>query len=208
MTVKVKICGLTREEDTRAADAAGADFLGFVMAASPRQVTPLQAARISEGVRSARVAVVVNPTERELDAIMADLDPDYIQFHGDESVEAVMSTAAHYGVKVIKALSVREPADLLRADHFAASDFLLLDAKPPKGEIVRGGHGESFDWGLLRNWPRPRLWALAGGLTPDNVADAIARTQAPIVDTSSGVETAPGVKDTALIRAFLAAARR
>ena len=207
MTVRVKICGLTREADVRAADAAGADYLGFVMAPSPRRLSPRDAARISHGTQAARVAVVVDPDEAQLDAVMSDFAPDYIQFHGSESVEAVMSTSAHYGVKVIKALPIREPADLLVADHFAASDLLLLDAKPPRGTVVRGGHGLSFDWSLLTTWPRPRLWALAGGLTPVNVAEAVTRTRAPIVDTSSGVETAPGVKDAALIRAFVEAAK-
>ena len=186
---------------------AGADYLGFVMAPSPRRILPTLAARISDGVRAKRVAVVANPTESELDAIMADFAPDLVQFHGDESVEAVMSTSSHYGVGVVKAVAIRGRADLVRAERFAASDFLLLDAKPPEGATVRGGHGTRFDWSLLAGWPRPRLWALAGGLTSTTVADAIVQTRAPIVDTSSGVETVPGIKDPALIAAFVNAAK-
>ena len=207
MATRVKICGLTRREDVRAADSAGADFLGFVMAPSRRRIAPERAREIADGVRAARVAVTVGATPAELDRIVEIFAPDFIQFHGSESPHHVLSEGARLGVRTIKAVGVAEPADLRLAETYAACDLVLYDAKPPKGARVQGGHGAAFDWGLLTAAPRPRVWALAGGLTPCNVADAVARTGAPMVDTASGVESAPGLKDAGLIRAFIAAAR-
>jgi len=208
MTSKVKICGLTREVDVRTADLAGAAFLGFILAPSSRRITAAYAAEISRDVTAARVAVTVNATEAELDTIMAELAPDYIQFHGDESVEAIASVATHYGVKTIRACPIATRSDLINAERHAAADILLYDAKPPPGETQRGGHGTTIDWSLIAKAPRPKTFMLAGGLTPDNVTDAIRMTRAPIVDTSSGVECAPGIKDAALIHAFIMAAQQ
>ena len=208
MTTRIKICGLAREADVRVADAAGADFLGFVLAPSTRRITPAHARAISDGTRALRVAVTVDATEAELDAIMTEFAPDYIQFHGRESVEAVASAAAHYNVKTIKACPIATRADLVAAERHASADILLYDAKAPPGAAQQGGHGIPIDWTLIANAPRPKVFALAGGLTPDNVADAVRLTRAPVVDTSSGVETAPGVKDSDLIARFIQAARQ
>jgi len=204
-TPQVKICGLTREEDVRAADAAGASFLGFILAPSKRRISPEQAIEISQEVSAKRVAVTVNASAEELDEIMAIFAPDFIQFHGDESPEHIAKCAAHYDVGVIKACAIASDVDMKAAERFAAANFILYDAKPPKGETVRGGHGIAIDWNIIARAPLPKVWALAGGLTPDNVTEALSVTRAPILDVSSGVETAPGVKDHALLQAFMKA---
>ena len=207
MTHQVKICGLTRREDVLAADRAGADYLGFIFAKSPRQVTPEHAATISEGVRAKRVAVVVDPTADELSTLLDTFAPDFVQFHGDEAPESVLRVAADHDVGVVNAVPISDTDDMKRAERYAACDLILYDAKPPTGSDVRGGHGMAIDWDIIANSPRPKHFALAGGLTPSNVAEALARTGATLADTSSGVEVSPGVKDPAAIRAFVEAAR-
>lgn len=205
MLARAKICGLTRESDVRLADELGAGFLGFVLAPSPRRITPGQAAAISRGVRAARVAVVVDPTDSELDHIASTFAPDYVQFHGTEAPERVLRAGSRWGFRTIKAVGVATDADLKRAGTYAACDLVLLDAKPGPDDPVRGGHGRTLPWELVAAKPRPKLWALAGGLTPGNVADAIHVTRAPVVDTASGVESGPGLKDPARLRAFFQA---
>ena len=202
MMARVKICGLAREEDVRLADALGASFLGFVFAPSERRVSPEHAASISQGVRAARVAVVVDPTEDELDCIASVFAPDYVQFHGGESPERVLRAGSRWGFGTIKAVGVGSDADLKRAGTYAACDLVLLDAKPDPDDPVRGGHGRTLPWELVAGKPRPKEWVLAGGLTPDNVAEAVRVTHASVVDTASGVESAPGVKEPARLRAF------
>ena len=150
------------------------------------------------------MAVTVNADDAVIDAIAAQMQPDYIQFHGDESVDRVADIARRFKIKTIKAIAVSTPADMIAAEHYAGvADFILYDAKPPKGEDVRGGHGLSFDWNILTASPLPKTWALAGGLMPENAAEAIARTKAPILDVSSGVEASPGIKDALKIKAFM-----
>ena len=205
MMARVKICGLAREADVRLADELGASFLGFVIAPSKRRVTPEHAAGISKGVRAARVAVVVDPTDAELDHIASAFAPDYVQFHGEESPERVLRAGSRWGFRTIKAVGVADDADLKRAGTFAACDLVLLDAKPDPEDPVRGGHGRTLPWELVAAKPRPKEWALAGGLTPANVAEAVRVTHAPVVDTASGVESGPGVKDAARLRAFFEA---
>jgi phosphoribosylanthranilate isomerase len=131
--------------------------------------------------------------------------PDYIQFHGDESPEHIVQCAAKYGVGVIKACPVSMDSDMKSAERYAAADFILYDAKPPAGSDVRGGHGVAIDWDIIARAPLPKVWALAGGLTPDTVSAALSATRAPILDVSSGVERAPGVKEVSLIQAFMKA---
>ena len=207
MQTQVKICGLTRREDVLAADRAGADYLGFVFAPSPRRLTPEHAATISEGVEAKRVAVVVNPSSADLSHILDVFAPDLVQFHGDETPEAVLRVAADHGVGVIKAVPIATPADMKAAERYSACDLVLYDAKPPEGTDVRGGHGVAIDWDIIANSPRPKRFALAGGLTAENVAEAMARTGATVADTSSGVELSPGVKDADAIAAFIRAAK-
>lgn len=209
-SIRVKICGLTRAEDLSAAIDAGATYVGFnFFPRSPRYVTPEAARALAFDVPPgiAKVALVVDASEAELDAILARTPIDMIQFHGSETPEDVARLRARHGLPVMKALGIATDDDLPAIDAFSpVCDQLLIDAKPPKDAVLPGGNGVAFDWRLIaaRRWSRP--WMLAGGLTPGNVAQAIALTGAAQVDVSSGVESAPGVKDPALMRAFISAA--
>jgi phosphoribosylanthranilate isomerase len=212
MTAKAKICGLSTPEAVNAALAGGAAMLGFVFFdKSPRKVTAETAARLAAPVRGrARVvAVTVDPSDADLNTIMAMLKPDLIQLHGKESPARAQQIKAHTGAGVIKAIGVSEPGDLAAAAAFdGLVDHLMFDAKPPKGSDLPGGVGARFDWDMMKGLRFERPWLLAGGLDPWNVADAIARSGAPMVDVSSGVERGAGLKDPALITAFLDAVRR
>lgn len=209
--IRVKVCGLTRPEDVTAAVTAGARYVGFVFfARSPRNLGPDQARALAlqVPVGVARVALTVDAEDAALDALTQAVPLDMLQLHGRESPERVSAVKARYGLPVMKAVGIGGPQDLEQIARYAgAADQLLVDAKPPAGADRPGGNAVSFDWGLLagRRWPLP--WMLAGGLTPANVAQAIAATGARQVDVSSGVETAPGVKDAALLRAFIDSAR-
>lgn len=210
--IRVKICGLTHPEHVAAAAEAGAAYIGLVFfPKSPRHVSPETAAALAFEVPPgiAKVALVVNASDAELDAITGQVPLDMLQLHGHETPERVAEVRARYGLPVMKAIGIADAADLPQIDAYSSvADQLLIDAKPPKTADLPGGNGLSFDWRLLQGrkyWTRP--WMLAGGLTPDNVADAIRLTGAKQVDVSSGVESAPGVKDPALIRAFIQAAR-
>jgi len=207
---QVKICGLTRPEDVQAAIRYGADYLGFIIATkSKRRLSVTQATAFAAPAMGIipRVAVTVNADDFLLSEIMKEMTPDYIQCHGDESVERVAEIARAFNVKTIKAIPVSTSTDMITAEQYAGvADIILYDAKPPNGEIIRGGHGLSFDWNILTQAPLPKLWALAGGLTPENARDAINRTNAPILDVSSGVEESAGLKDALKIQAFMEAA--
>ena len=209
MNTHVKICGLTRPEDVEAAIRYGASFLGFIVEAkSARRLSVVQAAKLSLPAKSSAktVAVTVNANDELIDAIATQMQPDYIQLHGDESVDRVAEIARKFSVKTVKAIPISTPADMITAEQYAGvADFILYDAKPPKGETVRGGHGLSFDWNILTTSPLPKTWALAGGLTPQNAAEAIRRTNAPILDVSSGLEASAGVKGARKIAAFMKA---
>ena len=206
----VKICGLMRAEDVAAAIAAGASYLGFIVeAASKRRLTVKQAARIARPAKGIipYVAVTVNASDALLARIMDHMQPDYIQCHGDESPDRVAEIARKFKVKTIKAAAISSQEDMQLAESYAgAADFILYDAKPPRGSKVRGGHGLSFDWSLLNKAPLPKIWALAGGLTLDNIDMAIASCRAPILDVSSGVEVRAGHKDHHKIQLFIAKA--
>ena len=211
MDTRVKICGLREPVHVAAAADAGATYVGFVFfAKSPRNLSVPDARSLAllvpDGV--ARVALTVNATNAELDAITASVPLDMLQLHGSESPERVAEIKSRYGLPVMKAVGVAERGDLAQVDLFqTVADQILVDAKPPKDAVLPGGNGLAFDWTLLlgRVWRRP--WMLAGGLTPANVALAVRSTNARQVDVSSGVETTPGVKDESLIRDFIAAAR-
>lgn len=211
MTPKVKICGLTRPEDVEAAIRYGADYLGFIVEAkSKRRLSVSEAAKLSLPAKAIipRVAVTVNADDETIAQIMNMMQPDLIQFHGDESPAHIVDVAKRYDIKTIKALPVTSKADILSAMEYAGfADYLLFDAKPPKGGDVRGGHGISFDWNIIKGAALPKTWFLAGGLKPDNVKDAL-KTGAPILDVSSGVERAPGVKDHGMIEAFIHTAKQ
>lgn len=208
--VQVKICGIKTPEVAKAAIDAGARYLGFVFfPKSPRHVS-VDLARdlaveVPDGI--AKVALVVNPSDEDLDQILQTVPIDILQLHGSETPDEVARIRARYGLPVMKALGVVGPEDLPRIDTYAAvADQLLIDAKPPKGADLPGGNGVAFDWRLVagRRWSVP--WMLAGGLTPENVAQAVALTGAQQIDVSTGVETAPGRKDPAQIAAFIRAA--
>lgn len=208
--IRTKICGLSTPETIAAAVAGGVAYIGFnFFPKSPRYVTPEQARALAldvpEGV--AKVALVVDPDDAFLDKLTETVPIDIIQLHGAETPDRVREVRARYGLPVMKAVGIRDADDLpMLAAHEAAADILLVDAKPPKDAVLSGGNGITFDWSLIadRRWEKP--WLLAGGLTAENVAQAVRLTGARQVDLSSGVETAPGVKDSGLIKAFLEAA--
>ena len=208
--VWVKICGLRTPADVAAASDAGARYVGFVFfPKSPRHLEILDAAALAAAVPFGvcKVALTVNADDALLDALTQAVPLDMLQLHGSESPERVAQVKARYGLPVMKAIGVAERADLAQLDLYSGvADQLLVDAKPPKGADRPGGNGLAFDWQLLagRVWRAP--WMLAGGLTPDNVAEAIRRTGARQVDVSSGVESSPGVKDATLIHALVQAA--
>jgi phosphoribosylanthranilate isomerase len=205
--IQAKICGLKEAGHAATALRGGAAFLGFVIfPKSPRYIAPVDArplAKMATGMAKT-VAVVVNPDERLIDEIMCDLKPDYIQLHGTESTQFCARIRAR-GVGVIKAFGIGSAADLAPIESYRASvDMILLDAKPPKDAKLPGGLGHTFDWDILGNFKPSVPWFLSGGLTIDNAHQACARTGAKMLDLSSGVESAPGLKNDALITAFLA----
>lgn len=208
----VKICGLSKPEHVAAAVQASATYVGFVFfEKSPRNLSFVQARSLAVNAPAglAKVALVVNADDAFLDALTREVPLDMLQLHGSESPERVSAVKARYGLPVMKAIGVATAGDLAAIDTYSAvADQLLIDAKPPKDAALPGGNGLAFDWQLLRGrkyWTKP--WMLAGGLTPENVAEAVRLTGANQVDVSSGVETAPGMKDAALIDAFVKAAR-
>ena len=208
--VHVKICGVTESADIPAALLAGARYLGFVFfPASPRCLHLMDAAfmagTVPEGI--AKVALTVNADDEVLDRIVEAVPLDMLQLHGAETPERVAQVRSRYGLPVMKAVGVADEGDLARLDEYArVADQILVDAKPPKQSELPGGNGLAFDWRLVagRRWPVP--WMLAGGLTAENVREAVRLTGARQVDVSSGVESAPGVKDPDRIAAFGAAA--
>lgn len=207
--VRFKICGLRRPEDVLAAAAAGAHYAGFVFfPRSPRAVTPAEARLLAlqVPVGMAKVGLVVDAGDDALAAILAAVPLDMLQLHGRETPDRVAEIRARFGLPVMKAVGVSTAEDVARiADYWPVADQILVDAKAPPDAALPGGNGITFDWSLLwnRRWPVP--WMLAGGLTAANVGAALAATGARQVDVSSGVESAPGVKDAARIAAFAAA---
>jgi len=212
MDTRVKICGLSRPEDVDAAAQAGAVYGGFVFfPKSPRNVSMDVARSLALGapVGLAKVALVVDADDALIDALVDQVPLDMLQLHGKESPERVAALRARTGLPVMKAVGVAGPEDLgAIAVYEQVADQILIDAKPPKDATLPGGNGLAFDWRLLtgrKYWTRP--WMLAGGLDAGNVAEAVRLTGARQVDVSSGVESAPGVKDPNKITDFVAAAR-
>ena len=208
--VRVKICGITESADIPAALLGGAGYLGFVFyPKSPRNLAISDAAFMAASVPAgiAKVGLTVDASDAELDAILDEVPLDILQLHGRETPERVVAVRARYRLPVMKAVGIAGEDDLPRLDEYGkVADQILVDARPAAGAERPGGNGLAFDWRLIagRRWPVP--WMLAGGLTPENVAEAIRLTGARQVDVSSGVERAPGVKDGDKIRAFVAAA--
>ena len=211
MAVSVKICGLRTPEDVAAAAHAGARYVGFnFFPKSPRYVEPALAKvlALDAPIGMAKVALTVDADDATLDQITSVVPLDMLQLHGKETPERVSEIKARYGLPVMKVLGIADEADVEKIDAYqSVADQILVDAKAPKGSVIPGGNGVVFDWRLLsgQRWCVP--WMLAGGLTPDNVAEAIALTGATQVDTASGVESAPGQKDPDLMHRFVAATR-
>lgn len=212
-STRVKICGLSTAETVIASVDAGADYLGFnFFARSPRYVAPEVAAKLARLVPDnvLNVALTVDADNARLDAIVAALKPDILQFHGAETPARLIELKARYGLTVMKAIPISGPADLeISALYHDSADLLLFDAKPPKSmkNALPGGNGLAFDWSLLAGQKPETPWMLSGGLDPENVREAIRVTGTEAVDVSSGVEIAPGIKDPAMIEAFIKAAK-
>ncbi|MDH3667368.1 MAG: phosphoribosylanthranilate isomerase [Paracoccaceae bacterium] len=210
--MKVKICGLTTAEAVAHAAREGADYLGFVFyPRSPRSLELETAARLAGAapVGPIKVALIVDADDAFLDRLTAEVPVDMLQLHGHEAPERVAEIRNRFGLPVMKAIGVAKPSDVDRiAAYEAVADQLLIDAKPPDDpSYLPGGNALSFDWRLIagRTWARP--WMLAGGLRPETVAEAARLTGATQFDVSSGVESAPGVKDLGLITQFIRAVR-
>jgi phosphoribosylanthranilate isomerase len=208
MTRLVKICGLSAPDTMEAALEAGADFVGLVFfAKSPRNVTMKQAKTLAAQARGRAkiVTLVVDADNALLDAIAGDVVPDLFQAHGKETPERLAEIKKLTGIPAYKALRVATVAHVAEAKAYTTSPFILYDAMPPEGAALPGGNGLAFDWTILKNAATPFM--LAGGLTPENVAEAIRVTGAAMVDVSSGVESSPGVKDAQRIAKFIEAAK-
>ncbi|KUR70542.1 N-(5'-phosphoribosyl)anthranilate isomerase [Novosphingobium fuchskuhlense] len=208
---EIKICGLTSPAALEAAIAARADYAGLVIfPPSPRHLALADAAALAARAagRIKLVGLFVDAAESLVAEVVAAASLDVIQLHGKEDPARVAAIRAAFGKPVWKATAVSARDDITRAETFAgAADLVLFDAKPPKGAAMPGGLGLVFDWTLLAGYKAPLPWGLAGGLSPANVAEAVRVTKAPLVDVSSGVESAPGVKDEALIKQFCREAR-
>lgn len=206
MKPDIKICGLKTAEAVDRAVARGATHVGFIFfPKSPRDIAPELAGDLADRVRDRVkiVAVTVDANDEELDDIVHLLRPDMLQMHGHESPERLLHVKAVYGLPVMKAFSIRNAGDLSGVDaYIGAADRFLFDAKAPAGSELPGGNGVSFDWSLMASLDEGLDYMLSGGLNKDNVAEALAATHARGIDTSSGVESAPGVKDPEMIDAF------
>lgn len=209
MRTQVKICGLKTDEALDAALDGGADYVGLVFFGKSPRNTTLDEARVRAAHARGRakiVALSVDADDATLDGIVAAAKPDVLQLHGHESPERVAAIKARYGLTVWKALPVETVADAERAfDYAGIADLIVFDGKPPKGAILPGGNGRVFDWAVLEAIKGRVPFMLSGGLTIENVGEAVRSSGAMAVDVSSGVESAPGVKDPELIRRFLRA---
>lgn len=211
MALLVKICGISDHDGLFAALEGGADMVGFVFfGPSPRNIDPHAAGHLADHVPSGvdRVGVMVDPTDEFIDAVLKEAPLDLIQLHGRESPARVQAIKDRIARPVIKALPIAGPKDFIAAASYEeAADWLMFDAKPPKGAALPGGLGQAFDWTLLQGRKFNRPWILSGGLMAGNLGQAVAASGAIAVDVSSGVESAPGIKDPDKIKAFLDAAR-
>jgi phosphoribosylanthranilate isomerase len=212
MSIVIKICGLSTPETLEAALVAGVEMVGFVFVPqSPRHIDFGAARRLGQQVcgRAQKVALLVDPDDATIASVTAALDADFLQLHGREPPERVRALKQLAGVPVIKAVGVATPADFAAIHSYQGiADHILIDAKPPPAAAYPGGHGASFDWSILAAL-EPRIpFILSGGLKPENVEKAVALVRPWGIDVSSGVEVAPGQKDSVRIRRFVAKARR
>ena len=212
MTFSIKICGLKTAEAIDLAVRRGATHIGFIFfAKSPRYIEPVDAGRLADAVRGRVkiVAVTVDADQDFLDEIVSEVRPDILQLHGHETPEDLLRIKAFYALPVMKALSIRDPDDLERIEpYIGIADRFLLDAKPPAGSELPGGNGVTFDWRLLDALDGDVDYMLSGGLSKNNVGEAIRTIRSTGIDVSSGVESAPGVKDLSLMDEFFDEALR
>lgn len=211
MPVDVKICGISTADSANAAADAGARYLGFMFfEPSPRHLT-LEAAKLLQPDLPKgpnRVGVFVNAEEDYIAQAIDALDLNWLQLHGKETPETIIALRQKFGLPTIKAVGVSTADDVKAATaYFGVADAVLFDAKPPKGATLPGGNAVSFPWDILQNATLPEKWLLAGGLTPENMTEAVKLSHASILDVSSGVESAPGIKSIPAIEAFLHAAK-
>lgn len=209
--MRVKVCGLRSRAEVASAATAGASYVGLVFfPPSPRHLTLNDMRWVAKGIPDgmSRVALTVDAEDDALEALLEAVRIDMLQLHGAETPDRVAEVRERFGLPVMKAVGVAEEADLDALTTYSrVADQILVDARAPSGASRPGGNGAAFDWNLLRTrtWTRP--WMLAGGLTPQNVGEAIRITGAEQVDVSSGVEASPGHKDAKLVAAFVKAAR-
>ena len=215
MDISVKICGLKTDRALHAAIMGGAAYVGFIFfPKSPRHINLEDASRLCRQARgrTKSVAVSVNADDSMLQSIVTEVQPDMLQLHGSESPERLAAIKRRFGLPVIKALAIRDRADLALVDPYRGiADRFLFDAKPPAGSDLPGGNGVSFDWTVLSGLDGDIDYMLSGGLNAGNIATALNQTKAKSIDISSGVESAPGIKDITLIAEFfeaVAAARQ
>ena len=224
MSTKVKICGLTNADTALVATRYGADYLGFIhYQASPRHIS-LDAAdtlgaeisaqmdtfKIAPSARPQRVAVMVNPSLKDVLRFSKAVGAHIVQLHGSESAEFVRTVKAETGLKITKSVSIESAEDLKRSDDYLGLvDMFLFDAKPLAHHTLPGGNAHAFHWPVMRSWPyrKSHPWMLAGGLNPDNVSEAIRASSAPAVDVSSGVESSSGQKSDGLVARFISTAK-
>lgn len=211
MKTIIKICGLSTTQTINAAINAGADWIGLVhFKKSPRHVDGEEARRLAGHARGRTkiVSLVVNADDEALDAIMRDVKPDIVQCHGSETPARILEIKSRYDLLVMKAIGISVSDDLAAITPYVGiADHILLDAKPPKDALLPGGNGATFDWDILKGLPDDVPFMLSGGLSPDNVKEAIEGVRPFGVDVSSGVEDQPGVKDISMIESFIRAAR-
>ena len=204
MTVRIKSCGIATQAGMDAAIAAGADWVGLnFFPASPRFLTPAQAAALLRPAPPLRVGLFVKPDDAAIAEVLAAVKLDILQIYAD--APHVAAIRARFGVPVWRAVGVTSAADLPTTNE--GLDGFVIESKPPSGATRPGGNATRFEWSVLAGWRAPAPWMLAGGLDPANVAEAIRATAAPAVDVASGVESAPGIKDPARLAAFAAAVR-
>lgn len=211
MSLDIKICGLKTDEAVAAALDGGATHIGFIFfAKSPRNIDPAEAGRLRRAAagRAKAVAVTVDADDAALDAIVSEMAPDMLQLHGHENVSRVWHVKARYGLPVIKVFSLRERSDLAQIEpYIGIADRLMFDAKAPAGSALPGGNGVAFDWQVLSELDGSLDYILSGGLNAGNIGQALQATLPGGIDVSSGVESAPGVKDVGLIKEFFRAVR-
>jgi len=201
MKTRVKICGITTPDAIEAAQAA--DYLGFIFfAASPRNLTPKQAAGLMRLTQLPTVAVMVDPSDHFIESLLQDITPDYIQLHGNEPPARVQHIRDHFRIPVIKAFPLCAKDDLAQVSAYGdAAEMFLFDAKAAKG--LPGGNGITFDWNILAGGHFAKPWFLSGGLRADNVEEAVRISGARLLDVSSSLESAPGIKDPEMVRSFI-----